>query len=136
MSGSERKIIGYLFPIPQRFVDRVFSGKRDVFIKPLRYRFLTAGKTVVFYNSDLHAIVGEAKIKQIVCSSPSDIWKEYQSRIFLQKDEFDDYVAMSPLGPRARRKNMTAFVLRNVRKYPEPRKPPKRVTPSGYYLTE
>jgi hypothetical protein len=93
---------------------------------------------LVFYDSGegYKSIVGEAKIKRIVFDYAETIWKEFGPRIFLEKEEFNDYVARSPLGPRLREKKMTAFVLQKLHKYTKPKKPQKRVTPSGYYLPE
>ena len=127
---------GYLFPIPHRFVERIFSDNKDVFVKLSMYRLLTKGKTLVFYDSggEIHAVVGQAKIKQTIYADPDVIWKELGPRIFLNKDEFDQYVEKSPLGPRLKKKKMTAFILEQTKKYSEPRKPDKRVTPAGYYL--
>ena len=138
MSKSERRITGYLFPIPHRFVERLFSGDKDVFVKASarvrRFRFLVAGNTIVFYDSDSHVLVGEASVKKIECAGPSTIWDEYHSRIFLEKREFEEYLAKAPLGPRKKAIFMTAFVLEKSKKYPKPQIAPKRVTPSGYYL--
>jgi hypothetical protein len=139
MSELQRRITGFLFPIPHRFIERFFSGDKDVFVKPnalvRHFRFLVAGNTIVFYDSDMRASVGEAKIKEIEYGIPSAIWSKYHSRIFLEKDEFEEYVARSPLGPRSKTVFMTAFVLEKFRRYPKPKAAPKRVTPAGYYLS-
>jgi hypothetical protein len=125
---------GFLFPLPHSLIEQLFSGEKDVFVKLAHYRFLKTGNTLVFYDSGTHAIVGEAKVKQIALGDPSAIWEEFGARIFLQSGEFKDYVARSPLGPRKHVRLMSAFVLEKLRKYSIPKRPQKRVTPSGYYL--
>ena len=133
---QESKIKGYLFPIPHKFLERLFSGEKDVFVKVGHYRFLAPDHSVVFYDSDQHMTVGEAKIVRSSNGSPSAIWKEYNARIFLQEKEFKEYVARSPLGPRKQKeKIMTALVLGRLHRYSSPRKPQRRVTPAGYYIT-
>jgi hypothetical protein len=135
MQRTSKNTEGFLFPIPHHLIERLFSGEKDVFVKLSRaaYRFLNAGSILVFYDSDSKKIVGEAKVKKIVYAEPSIIWEEFGPRIFLQKREFDDYVMRSPLGPR-KAKAMTAFELEKFSKQGYPKKPRKRVTPSGYYL--
>lgn len=136
MSKKPILIKGYLFPVPHKFVSRLFSGKKDVFVKlsRRRLRFLAPGNSLLFYDSGSHEVVGEARIKEILYVDTEVIWKKLGSRIFLQRKEFTDYVARSPLGPRKNPKKMTAFVLEKIIKYSTPKKPQKRVTPAGYYL--
>lgn len=131
----KKDIYGFLFPVPHPFIGRLVSGEKDVFVKIGRLRFLSDGHIIVFYDSGAHKIVGEAKIKQTTAGSPSTIWAKYGPRIFLREKEYNEYVARSPLGPRHREgKIMTAFVVEHCRKYSQSKIPPKRVTPSGYYL--
>lgn len=134
MEKPAESVNGFLFPFPHHVVERLFSGEKDVFVKLMKYRFLIARNTIVFYDIDLHAVVGEAKIEKVICADPSKIWQEYHSRIVLEKLEFDEYVSRSSCGPRMRRDVMTAFLLRKPHRYSTPRKAPRRVTPSGYYL--
>ena len=76
---------GFLFPIPHRFAKRLFSGEKDVFVKPQKYRLLTSGSTLIFYDSGSHAMVGEGRVKEIVYADSSTIWKEFGPRIFLRR---------------------------------------------------
>lgn len=136
MKRNSKNTEGYIFPIPNKLVEKFFSGEKDVFVKlsRFRYRFLTAGNFIAFYDSDYRQIVGQAKIKNIIIADPSIIWEKFSSRIFLEKEEFDEYVMWSPLGYRRRARTMTAFELVKFSKHGYPRKPLKTVTPSGYYL--
>lgn len=136
MSSPKTNASGYLFPLPSHLIEKLFSGRKDVFIKLSRYRLLSEGNTLLFYSSGRsdRKIAGEAKIKRIVYDDPENIWKEFGERIVLDKEEFEEYVKRSPLGPRVKKKKMTAFVLVSIRKYSKPKKPEKRVTPAGYYL--
>ena len=128
-------IYGALLPIPHQYIQKLASGEKDVFVKFGRYKFLSEGKRLVFYDSGIHMLVGESEIKRVVYDDPEKIWRMFGSRIFLEEKEFKEYSSRSPLGPRSPKRNvMTACVLKNFKKYAKPKKPEKRVTPSGYYL--
>jgi len=131
-----RGIRGIVFPVPHRFVDRLFSGEKDVFVKWGRFKYLESGQRLVFYDSGIHRLVGEARIQEVSDSDPATVWRMYEKRIFLEKNEFEAYVARSPLGyPRSsKRSKLVAITFKDARRYTAPKGSAKRMTAAGHYL--
>jgi len=131
-------ILGVVLPVPHRFVDRLFSGDKDIFVKWGHFRFLRKGQRLVFYDSGIRKLVGEATIEEVNSHEPTAVWRAYGKRIFLEKNEFDAYLTTSPLGyPRKlERSKMIAIAFKGSRKYPTPKESPKRMTVAGFYLRD
>jgi len=127
-----------VLPVPHEFVDRLFSGEKDVFVKSMNFRFLSQGHRLVFYDSGIRKLVGEATIEEVNSREPAAVWRTYGKRIFLEKKEFDAYVATSPLGyPRkVERSKMIAIAFKDSHRYPKPKESPKRMTIAGFYLRD
>ena len=137
------KIVGAVFPAPGKTIERLLSKERDVFAKFGRFLHLSKGQRLLFYDADVHAIVGEAKIDKVVYMDPMKAWAKYEQRLFLNKEEFDRYLSRTPLGPRdlkmwrsKAQKVMTICVLRDPKKYQHPKKPARKMNMIGHYLRE
>lgn len=135
-----KEIRGAVFPLPHDAIERLLTGEKDVFVKFGRFLYLSSGQKLLFYDSSVHAIVGEAEIFEVLCISPADVWSKYGQRLFLSRDEFDKYVSTTPLGPRnterAPDKIVTVCILRKPKRYSSPRKLGKRMNMIGHYLRE
>ena len=133
-----KSIRGAVFPVPHQFVDRLFLNEKDVFVKWGRFRFLDGGQRLVFYDSGMRKLIGEARIQEVAYDDPMKIWKMYGNRIFLEKNEFEAYVTTSPFGyPRKpERSKLTAITFKKAHRYPTPKESPKRMTIAGYYLRD
>ena len=134
--AQRTKVRGAVFPVPHQFMERLFSNEKDVFVKLMRLRFLKAGQRIVFYDSGVHRLVGEAKIQNVVYDDPKPIWEDYGNRIFLDKKEFDEYINISPLGYPRRygRVKLTAIIFKNAHRYRTPMPSSRRMTIAGHYL--
>jgi len=129
------KFIGAVFPIPHHIVERLLSKEKDAFAKFGHFLHLSEGQKIQFYDSGIHAIVGEATIKEVVYLDPGAVWAEYGPRLALNRDEFKEYVSNSPLGARGRgHKKMTLCLLSDPKKYSNPRKPARKMNMIGHYL--
>jgi hypothetical protein len=130
-----KKIVGAVFPVPHEGVKRLLSGKSDVFAKFGKFRHLAEGQRMLFYDSSVHGIVGEATIEQVIHTDPLDVRERFMERLFLTRKEFDNYVTMSPLGPRkVKNKIMTVCILKNPKEYSRPKGPSKKMNMIGHYL--
>lgn len=131
------KIVGAVFPLPHEKVERLFSKERDIFAKFGHFLHLSKGQKIQFYDSDLHGIVGEATIIEVIYAEPAKVWAEYGPRLFLNKDEFDEYLSRTPLGSRnIKNKIMTLCRVKDPKKYPRPKKPIRKMNMIGHYLSE
>jgi len=129
------KIVGAVFPLPHGAIERLLSKESDIFAKFGRFLHLSKDHKILFYDSDIHAIVGEATIEKVVFMKPLAVWAKYGPRLFVNKDEFDEYVSKSPLGPRdLKNKVMTICLLRDPKKYSHAKRPARKMNMIGHYL--
>jgi len=129
------KIVGAVFPLPHRAIERLLSKEKDAFAKFGRFLHLSKGQKMLFYDNSVQAIVGEATIEKVVHMKPSDVWAKYGHRLFVNKDEFDEYLSTTPLGPRdLKNKVMTICLLKDPQKYANAKKPARKMNMIGHYL--
>ncbi|MEU3114308.1 ASCH domain-containing protein [Micromonospora chalcea] len=91
---SQRTLLLSLRP---RFADAILSGTKTV---ELRRRPINAqpGTLVILYSSaPVMAIVGTARLRQVMVSDPQTAWGNHHPALGLQKDEYDGYLDGSPL---------------------------------------
>ena len=113
----------------------MFRYNRDVFVKFTRLN-LDSGSTIVFYVSGEKLLIGDAKVDHIERLNPDVAWERYKGRVFLDKEEYDEYARISPISKEERKMSeITVFLLENIRKYKKPTRSIYPVTPSGRYLT-
>jgi hypothetical protein len=131
------KIVGAVFPLPHKMVERLLSKEKDIFAKFGRFKHLSKGQKLLFYDSSIHAIVGEAAIEEVIYADPSTVRAKYGSRLFLDSNEFGEYIAKTPLGSRdVQSKIMTICILKNPKRYQDPQKPAKKMNMIGHYIYE
>ena len=138
-------ITGVAFPIPKWFIERFFNRRKDVFIKPATiYKELKPGMKFFFYQSrEDQGFVGEAKIKDIkLIDDPMKVFEMYGDRVFLTKEELQEYVKSQARlksfrsRGRTKKKRWLIIVLEDIRKYNKPVKPKKFIPVSGQYITK
>lgn len=82
MEMTIKRVIGAVYPIPHRFIERILAGK-DVFVKYLPHLStrLKVGDKLMFYASGkIQAVVGEATIDGVEFLKPEDALAKYQNR--------------------------------------------------------
>lgn len=132
----QTRIVGAIFPILREHVSNLFGHNRDVFVKFTKLN-LKSDCTIVFYVSHEKLLVGEAKVGRIERLSPNVAWSRYKDRVFLDKEEYDKYVRVSPVSKEERKLGeVTIFELENVKKYERPVRSIYPITSSGRYLTK
>lgn len=92
------KIYGAVFPLPHDLTERLLSQEKDVFAKYGRFLRLSKGNKILFYDSSVHAIVGEAKVIEISFMNPTELFDKYGTRLFLNTSEFRTYKSKTPWG--------------------------------------
>lgn len=131
--GSDRNVV--IFPVRPGHVSRFFDEERDVFVKFIKMK-LKKGMLLVFYVSKEMVLAGEAKITKVEQLHPDVAWDRYGDRIFLNKEEYDKYVGVSPIGGEERKmKDVSVLSLSSFRKYDPAFRSPLSITPSGRYIT-
>jgi len=136
MSVTKQKTIGVIFPILPEHVSKLFNSGKDVFVK-FTSLSLENNFTIVFYVSGEKKLIGEGKITNITRLDPNLAWARYNGRIFLNEEEYFQYVDISPISKNKRKMTeITVMELRNIRRYKKPIDSIEPVTSSGRYLTK
>jgi hypothetical protein len=129
-------MIGAIFPVLREHVSNLFRPNRDVFVKFTRLN-LERGSIIVFYVSGEKLLIGEAEVRYVERLNPDVAWSRYKKRIFLDEEEYERYVRVSPISKEERKmREVTVFELKNVIKYAKPIRSIYPVTSSGRYLTK
>lgn len=129
------EIIGRIFPILPKHLERIFAGK-NVFCKFVgkgRPR-LSPEMKILFYSSrGTYEVVGEATIDSLEYLSPQEVMQKYGSRLFISAEELDGYTRKRSRPPN---KELMVAVLKQIRRYKKPYKLKKPVTMAGLSLTD
>lgn len=126
--------VGAIFPILPEHTPKLFEEGQSVFVKFTKLQ-LDKGMIIAFYVSGRRNIVGQGTITNIEKMRPKEVWTKYGNKIFLTKREYDSYVRISSIsGEERKSKKITAFVLKDLKKYEKPVIPTRYVTPAGRYL--
>lgn len=133
---NNEEVVGAIFPILPEHVPNLFDKNRDVFVKFTKLTGLKNGSVIVFYVSREKTLIGEGKIREVEKLDPETTWSRYKERIFLDKEEYDSYIKISPIGKEERKmRELTVFTLEKMKKYRKPVESIYAVTPCGRYLT-
>jgi len=140
------QITGVTYPIPKQYIERFFTDRKNVFIKPATtFKYLKSGMSFVFYQSrEDTGYIGEARINNILYDEdPHNFFKIYNDRIFLTFQEVNDYIEHKKKWKfrvrKAKNPKKTiwmAIELEQIRKYSAIQKPPQFIPVGGKYLTE
>ena len=127
------EVIGAIFPVPSRFIDRIFREGRNVFVKPPTvYKDLKPGSKILFYASgDIRAIVGEGTAETVELMEPEEALKKYGEKIFLNPEELRKY-----LKGKKRVSKILVIPLKDLKLYKRPYKPRRFITVAGKRLSE
>lgn len=134
---EDLKLIGIIFPLPERLISRIFDNGKRIFTKftthppseeSIRIR---SGNKMFFYKSRANkTLVGEAIIKKIEFMLPSEVMNKYKEELVNPPEEMSEYV-----GGRNNKK-MLVLDLSNIRRYTHPIIMKTPVTMAGLYVTE
>ena len=99
-----KEIVGVLFPIKSKYVERIFRYRTPVVVKYLsriprkpRNYALKRGMKILFYVSGSgRKIAGQARIRDVEFLTPAETLTKYSDRLFLPPDDLVAYIAMQP----------------------------------------
>ena len=132
------KIAAVIFPVPEKFVDRLLYEDRNVFVKYVgrttNLKIVPRNKVVFYASQGAKELVGEGVIQAIEFLTPNDALEKYGDRVFLEREELMKYATQEP--GRALTKKMLVLVLSKVKAYQPHLKWRKPITMTGQYLSE
>jgi hypothetical protein len=132
------QIIGVVYPVPEKLVNRLLHEKRNVFVKYLprttNLRIAPRNKVFFYASQDSKEIAGEGVIQLMEFLTPFEVLEKYKEKVFLDKDELLEYATREP--GRELTKKLLVLVMSNVKAYSPRLKWTKPITMAGQYLTK
>ena len=127
-------IIGMVFPILPKHVERIFAGSnvfcRFLNIKSLKGIKIKEGDAFFIYQTQSKKeIVGEAKIKKIEMLTFYKLIKKYE-----EKNLFAPINDLKIYSKGRKNKEMLIIKLKDIKKYKKPKKFLSKMTLSGGYI--
>lgn len=131
------EVIGIIYPIPERFSDRLFKGNKDIFVKYTTHEptkrtkvRIRKGIKLYFYQSGAEkSIIASATIAHFEYLPVAEILSKYAKRLILEDDELKQY------SKGRESKKLLVLELRNLIRYNKPLKMKKPITMAGQYVT-
>lgn len=129
-------IVGGIFPISSKHANRIFDEGRTIFAKYTKFKQLKKNSKIIFYISKEKRLFGEGTIESVEGLDPKTAWACFGQKIFLNKDEFEQYTVKSPIGGKRRMMpEITVYLLKDLRKYSKSNQLSTKMTPAGLYVT-
>ncbi len=124
-----------IYPIPQKFVSRIFDQKKSIFVKyntheSIPRRLMDCKKILIYESGSERAIVGECEILFIELMNLPKLLSEHKDDLFLNEDELRTYSKGRD------KKEMLVFKIHNIKKYPLPKTLDHKLTMAGEYISE
>lgn len=128
------KVVGVIFPVPGKFVDRLLHENRNVFVKYTKLNVVPGDKVVFYASQGAKELVGEGIIQVVEFLTPNEAFEKYGGKIFLDRDELMKYATQVP--GRKLTKKMLVVVLSGVKAYAPRLEFMRPITMAGQYLTQ
>lgn len=77
--------------VKPEFVNKIFNGSKTIELRKSSPHVEEDDIVLIYTTSPVMAVTGMCKIKKIIKATPSGIWKEYESKIGIDKKRFFQY---------------------------------------------
>ncbi|MBD0851866.1 ASCH domain-containing protein [Maribacter arenosus] len=110
--------------VKPEFANLIFDGSKKIELRKSRPKANPGDLMIVYSTSPEMAVLGICKIKEVLKSTPDEIWINHSEILGIDKVRFDEYYSET--------ENAVAIVLDNVRRFKTkmPLKKVKEVFPS------
>jgi predicted transcriptional regulator len=82
----------YLFiSVKEEFTEKILQGTKSIELRKVRPNVLSGDHVIIYCTSPVKAIVGVAKLEQIISHKPNEMWKLHSSKLGIDKKGFDEY---------------------------------------------
>lgn len=80
-----------LISIKPEFVKKIFNGEKKFEYRKAVFRNSNMDSVVIYATKPFSKVVGEFKLKRILCDNPEKIWENTQEFSGISKEFFDQY---------------------------------------------
>ena len=90
MNYPERAL---LLSIRPRYAESIMNGAKCAEIRRQRPGATPGMPAIIYATQPVAAVIGSARITQILHGPPADIWASYHQQINISRDEYDTYLS-------------------------------------------
>ena len=134
--SEDEKIIGIIYPLPERLILRIFESGKNIFTKfttqiPSKesVRIRKGIKLFMYMSRAEKKVVGEAIIKEMDFLLPTEVMEKYIEKLITPPEEMPKYAQGR------NNKKMLVLGLYNITKYSHPVELKVPITMAGRYVT-
>lgn len=80
-----------MLSIKPQYVNKIFEGTKLIELRKTKPNVLNGDLILIYCTSPRKAIVGYAKVKEIIVESPSCIWNKYRKQLGICKTDYFEY---------------------------------------------
>ncbi|MDR1267935.1 MAG: ASCH domain-containing protein [Planctomycetaceae bacterium] len=78
--------------IKPKYADKILSGEKTIEIRKQKPLHITTSDKILFYVTEpVKAILFYSNVKQIIETSPNELWNNYQNQLGITKKDFNSY---------------------------------------------
>ena len=98
-----KSIVGAVFPVTANQASRILDEGKRVFVKFTNMTKFKINSKIVFYVTKDMKLIGEGTIRRIHKMPSTEAWSKYHKEMFLNDDEYEEYVHWSSIEKKPRR---------------------------------
>ena len=82
----------YLFiSIKPEFANKIISKEKCIELRKLKPHVKSGDYVIIYASSPVKSVIGFGKIKQIIETSPQEMWEKHSTNLGIDKVRFDNY---------------------------------------------
>lgn len=82
----------YLFlSVKPEFANKLIAKEKNIELRKVRPRVNEGDYIIIYASAPIMGIIGFGRIKQIIESSPSEMWESHSSKLGIDKIRYDNY---------------------------------------------
>jgi len=91
---NKNKIKRYLFiSVKPEFANKIVSKEKSIELRKIRPHVIVGDYVIIYASSPLKSVVGFGIIKQIIETTPEQMWQKYHLLLGIDKIRFEGYYA-------------------------------------------
>lgn len=82
----------YLFvSIKPEFTEKILSKEKSIELRKVRPHVQSGDYVIIYASAPIMGVVGIARVKQIIETSPKEMWNLYSSFLGIDRQRYDEY---------------------------------------------
>lgn len=92
--GKKNNINKYLFiSVKPEFANKIVEREKTIELRKVRPHVSEGDYVIIYASSPVMAVVGFGAIKEVIDTTPEQMWKDNSASLGIEKSRFDEYYA-------------------------------------------